>query len=277
MSTLATTVPTFKLNSGYEMPQIGLGVWQSTGGDEVDAVLAALEIGYRHVDTAAIYKNEEGVGKALAQTDVPREDIFLTTKLWNDDIRAGNAREAFETSLAKLKLDYVDLYLLHWPVQGGIAAYREMEKLHSEGLIRSLGLSNYMPEHIRELRDATDVVPAVDQIEFHPRNQQNDVLDYCAQEGIRVTAWSPLMQANFDDAPGLSEIGERYGKSPAQVLLRWDLQRGVITIPKSVHRNRIQENFELFDFELSAADMQRLDALDAPGGRYGPDPRNHRE
>jgi len=257
------------------MPQVGLGVWQAKDGDEVSAVRDALAAGYRHIDTAAVYKNEEGVGKALAETDVPRDQFFITTKLWNDDIRAGKAREALETSLNKLGLDYVDLYLLHWPVEGGTKAYQELEKLQDEGLIRSIGLSNYMPEHIDSLMSETDVTPAVNQIEFHPYCQQRDVLEACQKHGIVVTAWSPLMQGNFLEEPLLKELAESYGKTAAQVLLRWDIQRGVVTIPKSVHKARIEQNFDLFDFELSEADVARIDALDKGNdGRYGPDPRN---
>ena len=274
MPTRTATVPTLRLSSGHDMPQIGLGVWQAKDGDEERAVVYALEAGYRHIDTAAIYRNEEGVGRALAASDVPREELFITTKLWNEDIRQRRGRAALETSLEKLQLDYVDLYLLHWPVDGGVEAWRELERAQADGLVRSIGVSNYMPEHLDELLAATDVVPAVNQIEFHPYNQQLDVLDYCAQRDINITAWSPLMQGHFKDEPLLAEIGERYGKSGPQVLLRWDLQRGVITIPKSVHRERIAQNIDVLDFELTEGEMSQLDALDRDNGRFGPDPRD---
>ena len=271
----APAQPMITLNSGHEIPQIGLGVWQATGGDETRAVLAALEAGYRHVDTAAIYKNEAGVGRALAQTDVPRAEVFVTTKLWNEDIRQGRAETGFGESLDELGLDYVDLYLLHWPVEGGIEAYRALERLHASGRARSIGVSNYMPEHLEALLAATDVVPAVNQVEFHPRCQQRDVLEACARHGIAITAWSPLMQGTFKAEPLLEEIARPYGKTAAQVLLRWDLQRGVVTIPKSTNPGRIRENFDVLDFALSDEEMARIDALDrGRAGRIGPDPRD---
>ena len=274
MPTRTATVPTLRLSSGQDMPQIGLGVWQAKDGDEERAVAYALEAGYRHIDTAAIYRNEEGVGRALAASDVPREELFITTKLWNEDSRQRRGRAALETSLEKLQLDYADLYLLHWPVDGGVEAWRALERAQADGLVRSIGVSNYMPEHLDELLAATDVVPAVNQIEFHPYNQQRDVLDYCAQRDIKITAWSPLMQGHFKDEPLLAEIGGRYGKSGPQVLLRWDLQRGVITIPKSVHRERIAQNIDVLDFELTEEEMSQLNALDRDNGRFGPDPRD---
>lgn len=266
--------PTLTLNTGAEMPQIGLGVWQATEGDEVRAVEAALEGGYRHIDTAAAYKNEVGVGRGIANAGLPREGLFVTTKVFNDRIRAREARASALESLERLGLDYVDLLLLHWPVDGGVEAWRELERLHADGQARAIGVSNYMPEHLDELLAATDVVPANNQIEFHPYCQQRDVLDYCRARDITVTAWSPLMQGNFADEPFLADIGERYGKSAPQVLLRWDLQCGVATIPKSVHPGRIAQNIDVLDFELSADEVAALDALEREGGRFGPDPRN---
>jgi len=266
--------PTITLNDGNEMPQVGLGVWQSRDGDETKAVEWALEAGYRHIDTAAIYKNEEGVGQGLKNAGLSRSEFFVTTKLWNDDIRGGNARKALETSLQKLQLDYVDLYLLHWHVDGGLQAWKELEQFQKEGLVKSIGVSNYMPEHLEELIGQSNVVPAVNQIEFHPYNQQQDVIEFCEKHDIKITAWSPLMQGHFKEEPILAEIGERHGKSAAQTLLRWDIQRGVITIPKSVNQSRIKQNFDILDFELSAAEMQLLDGLARKEGRFGPDPRN---
>lgn len=269
-----TSAPTLRLNTGYEMPLIGLGVWQSKDGDEVRATEWALTHGYTHVDTAAIYKNEEGVGEGIRRSGIAREDLFLTTKVWLDDIRGGNTRQALETSLRKLGVDYVDLYLLHWKVDGGIAAYREMETLQAEGLIRSIGLSNYMPEHIEELRQHTDVMPDNNQVELHPYNQQRDVQAYCREHGIAVTAWSPLMQGKFLAESAFEEIGRPYGKTAAQVLLRWFAQKDLIAIPKSVHERRISENFDVFDFTLTAGEIERIDGLDKPDGRIGPDPRD---
>ena len=269
-------MPTTNLPTPTVIPQLGLGVWQADNDGEVTrAVLAALEAGYRHIDTAAIYKNEEGVGRALAQTDVPRDQIFVTTKLWNEDIRRGRAREGLRRSLERLGLDYVDLYLLHWPVEGGTAAFAELEGAVDEGLARHLGVSNYMPEHLDGLLAATSVKPLTNQIEFHPYCQQRDVLAACAAHGITVTAWSPLMQGHFRDEPLFGEIGAAHAKTPAQVLLRWHVQRGVAAIPKSVDPGRIAENFDVFDFALTDAEMARLDALDrGADGRFGPDPRD---
>ena len=264
-----------QLNTVHDIPPIGLGVWQAKNGDEVTAVEHALRSGYRHIDTAAIYKNEEGVGEGLRRSGVARADIFLTTKLWNDDIRAGKAREALETSLRKLGTDYVDLYLLHWPVEGGIAAYQEMERMQAEGMCRAIGLSNYMPEHLEELRRETSVLPAVNQVELHPYCQQRDVQRYCRQHRIDVTAWSPLMQGKFLGEPLFAEIGAPYGKTAAQVLLRWFVERKLIAIPKSVHPGRIEENYDVFDFELTEEEVMRIDALDrGEAGRIGPNPRD---
>jgi diketogulonate reductase-like aldo/keto reductase len=271
---MATHAPKLTLNDRNQMPQVGLGVWQSKNGDEIKAVEWALQEGYRHIDTAAIYKNEEGVGQGIKNAGLPREEVFITTKLWNDDIRGRNARKALETSLEKLQLDYVDLYLLHWHVDGGLEAWKELEKFQQEGLVKSIGVSNYMPEHLENLIAKSDVVPAVDQIEFHPYNQQQDVLKACKKHNIAVTAWSPLMQGNFKEEPVLAEIAEKHGKTAAQVLLRWDLQRGVITIPKSVNQGRIQQNFGLFDFELSDSEMETIDGLAKEEGRFGPNPRD---
>ncbi|MEM9835498.1 MAG: aldo/keto reductase [Bacteroidota bacterium] len=262
------------LNDGHIMPVLGLGVYLSKDGQEViNAIHWALDAGYRHIDTAKIYKNEEGVGQAIQSAAVPREDIFLTTKIWNDDIRAGNTQQALETSLRKLDTDYVDLLLLHWPVDGSAAAWEVLERAKEKGQVKSIGVSNFMPEHLDDLLHGASTVPAVNQIEYHPYNQQRDVLAACAAKDIVVTAWSPLMQGKFKEVPLLEEIGRRYGKSAVQVLLRWDLQTGVTTIPKSVNQQRIKANFDIFDFELSAAEVTQITALER-GERVGPDPRD---
>ena len=268
------TAPTLALNDGHRMPQLGLGVWQSTGGDEITAVEYALTHGYRHIDTAAIYKNEAGVGEGIRRSGLARADLFITTKAWLDAIRERRVRPALEESLRKLGTDYVDLYLLHWHVDGGLEAWRALVDARRDGLVRSIGVSNYMPEHIDGLIDATGVTPAVNQIELHPRHQQREAWAYCRERDIRVTAWSPLMQGKFGEVPLLAEIGRRYGKSAPQVILRWNIDRGLITIPKSVTPARITENGDLFDFRLSADELAAIDDLDrGDSGRLGPDPR----
>ena len=262
-----------KLNDGREMPQLGLGVWKTTDGNEVRAVRAALDAGYRHIDTAAIYGNEDGVGRAIAESGVDRESIWVTTKCWNADVRSGDVRAALHTSLKKLRLEYVDLYLVHWPVEGRVDAYREIEKLRREGLCRSIGVSNFMPEHVDELLAATEVVPAVNQVELHPYLQPADVLESCARHGIAIEGWSPLMQGAFKREPLFAKVGDKHGKSAAQVVIRWALQRGFITIPKSANPGRIQENGDVFDFEIGSDDMRAITAL-SRDQRFGPDPRN---
>lgn len=267
--------PTQPLNTGASIPALGLGVWQATDGEEVTAVEHALTHGYTYIDTAAIYKNEAGVGEGIRRSGIAREELYVTTKMWLDDIRAGRGERALRTSLDKLGLDYVDLYLLHWPVDGGLEAYRAMERLQTRGLTRAIGLSNYMPEHLDELRAKTSVAPAVNQVELHPYHQARDVQDYCREHGIVVTAWSPLMQGKFLDEPLFGELGAPYGKTAAQVLLRWFVQKGINVIPKSVTPARITENLQVFDFALTDAEMARIDGLDrGEEGRIGPDPRN---
>lgn len=262
------------LNDGNWMPQLGLGVWKSDNGSEViNAIHWALDAGYRHVDTARIYKNEEGVGKALSTATLPREQVFLTTKIWNDDIRAGRSTQALEESLDRLQTDYVDLLLLHWPVKGYEKAWQDLEAAQRDGKVKSIGLSNFMPEHLADIMKIADVAPAVNQIEYHPYLQQQDVAEACARHDIVLTAWSPLMQGHFLDEPLFQELADRHGKTPAQILLRWDVQRGVVTIPKSTNKGRIRENFAVWDFELSAAEMNDINALEK-SHRFGPDPRD---
>ena len=268
----ATTI----LNNGVPMPWFGLGVFQvPADADAARAVRTALGLGYRHIDTAALYHNERGVGQAVRDSGVPRSEIFLTTKVWNDEIRADRIEAAFETSLRKLGLDYLDLYLLHWPIKGKHqSAWRVMEKLQRTGRIKAIGVSNYMIPHLDELLPAVEIVPAVNQIEFHPYLQSKPLHDYCRARDIRLTAWSPLMQAGslLHDAV-LADIAKIHRKSVAQVILRWDLQSGVITIPKSVHAERIAENADIFDFELTATEMAAIAGLDR-NLRNGADPFN---
>lgn len=261
------------LNNGVAMPWLGLGVFGMKDDREVQqAVSQALEIGYRSIDTASIYKNERGVGTAIRESDIPREEIFLTTKVWNDDQRLGRTTAALEESLERLALEYVDLYLVHWPVEGCyMETWSEMEAIYESGRARAIGVSNFMPPHLQELLPVARIAPAVNQVEFHPLLVQMDLLQYCRDRDIRVEAWSPLMSGNISTVRTAVELAEKYQKTPAQIVLRWDLQHEVITIPKSVHVERMVENAQIFDFELSSDDMQLLDALDV-GKRFGPDP-----
>ena len=264
-------VPSVTLNDGAEIPQVGLGVWQASEEEAARAVRDALAAGYRHVDTAAAYDNERGVGRGVADSGVPRAEIFLTSKVWNADIRAGETRAALERSLERLGTDHVDLMLLHWPAEGRLAAWQALIEAREAGLARSIGVSNFLPEHLDELIAETSVVPALNQIEHHPLLTQPAIREACERHGIAVEAWSPLMQGRFGEEPALGEIAAALDRSEAQVVLRWALQRGVVVIPKSVNRERIEENVALFDFELDAAAMRRIDALDR-GERLGPDP-----
>jgi diketogulonate reductase-like aldo/keto reductase len=262
------------LHNDTAIPQLGLGVWQTKDGQQaIDAVTWALDAGYRHIDTAAIYRNEESVGQAVAEHRLPRDQVFITTKVWNDDIRAGNTRSALETSLRKLKTDYADLVLLHWPVDGFVPAWQELERAQEAGLVRAIGLSNFMPEDLDKLLPEVNVRPCINQIEYHPYLTQSDVTAACAEHSIQVEAWSPLMKGHFLEVDLFAEIGQKYGKTAAQVIIRWDLQRDIVTIPKSANHGRIRENFDVFDFELSSEDMTAIDALER-GKRFGPDPRN---
>ncbi len=267
---------TTRLNNGVAMPWLGLGVFQMPGDDATaKAVQAALAGGYRSVDTAALYRNERGVGQAIRASGVPRAGLFVTTKVWNDDMRSNRVEKAFGQSLHLLGLEYVDLYLLHWPVKGSIVpSWRALEKLYGAGRIKAIGVSNFMIPHLDELLAAAEVVPAVNQIEFHPYLQSKPLVAYCQQRGIQVEAWSPLMQAGALLAdPTLAGIARNHGKTVAQVVLRWDVQSGVVTIPKSVRPQRIAENAAIFDFELSAAEMSAVGALDR-NERNGADPFN---
>ena len=263
------------LNNGLKMPWLGFGVFKISDGQEVEkAVSYALEAGYRSIDTAAVYGNERGVGKAIRESGIPREGVFLTTKVWNDDQREKRTMAAFEESLKRLETEYVDLYLVHWPVRG---CYQEtwqvMEEIYQSGRAKAIGVSNFMVHHLEDILSDSQIVPAVNQIEFHPFLVQPELLKFCQEHEIQVEAWSPLMQGQIVNEPSVQRMAEKYHKTPAQIALRWDLQHKVVTIPKSTHPNRIVENAQIFDFELSQADMNELDALDE-GKRVGPDPDN---
>ncbi|APA03721.1 glyoxal reductase [Bacillus velezensis] len=267
------------LHNGVEMPWFGIGVFKVEEGAElVNAVKTALVHGYRSVDTAAIYGNEEGVGEGIRQglqeAGLKREDIFVTSKVWNADLGYEETLKAFDTSLEKLGLDYLDLYLIHWPVEGKyIDAWRALETLYRDGRIKAIGVSNFQIHHLKHLMKETEIKPMINQVEYHPRLTQKELLAFCTEQGIQLEAWSPLMQGQLLDHPVLQEIAKKYGKSAAQVILRWDLQNGVITIPKSTKKHRIEENANVFDFELSADDMKRIDDLNE-NLRVGPDPDN---
>ncbi|MFH9657757.1 aldo/keto reductase [Streptomyces sp. NPDC017248] len=272
---MSSNVPPIILNNGVEMPQLGYGVWQVPDDDAERAVGTALEAGYRSIDTAAIYGNEAGTGKAIAASGLPREEIFVTTKLWNSDQGYDSTLRAFDTSLAKLGLDYVDLYLIHWPLPSRdkyVDTYKAFEKLHSDGRVRAIGVSNFLPEHLRRLIEETSVVPAVNQIELHPHLQQGEARAFHAEHGIATEAWSPLGQGKgLLEVPAVVAIARKHDRTPAQVVLRWHLQLGTIVIPKSVTPSRIKENIEVFDFSLDDEDLAAISALNEDR-RIGPDP-----
>jgi diketogulonate reductase-like aldo/keto reductase len=255
------------LNSGRQMPRLGFGTWNLRDGEEaVGAVTEALHVGYRMIDTAMIYGNEASVGKAIADSGINREEIFVVTKLWNSDQGYETAHQAFELSLHKLGMDYVDLYLIHWPghdLRDRADSWRAMSELFRDGKARSIGVSNFMVEHLEEFSRAGTTVPAVNQIEFHPLvyKEQKPVLEYCRQNGIAVQAYSPLAGNDVLNNPTVKKVAGSTGRTPAQVLLRWCIQHGTVPLPKSAHAQRIRENFDLFDFELGPSDMKLLDGL----------------
>ncbi|GHJ50165.1 oxidoreductase [Catellatospora sp. TT07R-123] len=269
------TVSEVTLNNGVAMPQLGFGVWQVEDDEAEKAVTTALEVGYRSIDTAKIYFNEEGTGRALRNSGLPRQELFVTTKLWNTDHRYDDTLRAFDESLDKLGLDYLDLYLIHWPVPSQdlfTEAWRAMEKIYADGRARAIGVSNFTAEALTRLVDGFEVVPAVNQIELHPYLPQQAMRTLHAEHGVATEAWSPLGQGKALLAePVLADLAAKYGKTPAQVVLRWHLQLGNVVIPKSVTPARIAENIDVFDFALDDADMAAIGALDN-GGRIGPDP-----
>ncbi len=261
MATIASKV---KLYNGVEMPWLGLGVYKSKEGEEVEnAVKCALETGYRSIDTAAIYANEYGVGKAIRESGVPRCEIFLTTKIWNADQGYQSTFRAFEESLEKLQTDYVDLYLIHWPKgELSIETWKAMEKLYEQGRIRAIGVSNFLVHHLEYLLSNSRIKPMVDQVEFHPELVQPELLKFCKEHQIQSEAWTPIMRGKVNNIPVFLELAAKYQKSPVQIVLRWDLQKGVVTIPKSVTPERIRHNADIFDFELSSEDVEKIDKLD---------------
>jgi methylglyoxal/glyoxal reductase len=262
-----------ELNNGVEMPWLGFGVFQIPEGEQTyQAVRTALDAGYRSIDTAAIYGNEAGVGRAVRQSGIARQELFITTKVWNDNLRSGTTLQAIDRSLDLLQMDYVDLYLVHWPVRGKyVDAWLAMEEILASNKVRAIGVSNFLIHHLEDIITAGSVVPAANQIEYHPLLQSADLHHFCIDNGIQLEAWAPLIQGQGMGHPVVQRIAEKHAKSPAQVLLRWDLQKGVVTIPKSVRRERIEENANIFDFLLDAEDMAEIASLEE-GKRIGADP-----
>jgi 2,5-diketo-D-gluconate reductase A len=268
------TIPSLTLHDGVEMPQLGFGVFQVPPEETQSVVDEALDAGYRHVDTAGAYRNEKGVGAAIAASDLAREEVFVTTKLWNSQQGYDSTLDAFEASLGRLGFEYVDLYLIHWPVPTEdrfVDTWRAFERIHEEGRARTIGVSNFRIEDLERLEVETDTRPTVNQIELHPRLQQAELRSWHADHGIATEAWSPLAQGDLLDDETIGDVAGRHGKTPAQAILRWHLQIGNVVIPKSVTPERIRENLEVLDFELSDEDMAAFAELDA-GGRIGPDP-----
>ncbi|MGV0813964.1 aldo/keto reductase [Mycolicibacterium boenickei] len=267
--------PRVTLNDGNSIPQVGLGVWQTPAEDTERAVTAALQAGYRHIDTAAAYRNERETGRGLIDSGVAREDVFLVTKLWNSDQGYDSTLAAFDASLDRLGVDYLDLYLIHWPVPANNAyvdTFKAFAHLHDQGRVRSIGVSNFAPEHLDVLIDATGIVPAVNQIELHPLLPQHELREVHARLGIATEAWSPLGQGSLLTDPVIAGLAEKHGKTPAQVLIRWHIHLGNIVIPKSVNPERIVSNFDVFDFDLDETDMAAIAKLETDT-RLGPDPR----
>ncbi|GAA2297065.1 aldo/keto reductase [Streptomyces kunmingensis] len=269
-----TAVPNLTLNNGRQIPQLGFGTFQIPPEETRETTLTALKAGYRHIDTAEMYGNEKGVGEAVRDSGIDRADIFVTSKLNNDAHAREDALKAFDTTMEELGLEYLDLFLIHWPLPGKgdfVETWKALEEIYREGRARSIGVSNFQPNHLNRLLQNTDVVPAVNQIEVHPYLTQDDVRAFGAEHEIATEAWSPIAQGKVLDDPTINRIAQAAGKSPAQVTLRWHLQRGDIVFPKSSTKKRIEENFDLFDFELSEGDIGEISALDR-GERTGPDP-----
>ncbi|ATP39853.1 aldo/keto reductase [Solibacillus sp. R5-41] len=267
---------TIELNNGIEMPGIGLGVFQVENDATVEIVKNAIEVGYRSIDTAAIYGNEAGVGEgikqALASTGLKREDLFITSKVWNAGLSYDETVIAYEESLQKLGLDYLDLYLIHWPGKNKYAeSWRALEDLYTAGKIKAIGVCNFNISHLQDLINTASVVPVINQVEFHPRLQQVELRAFCKEHNIQLEAWAPLMQGGLLEDPTIAKIAEKYGKSNSQVILRWDIQNGVVTIPKTVSKERMVQNANIFDFSLTEEELQVVNAMNLEK-RVGPDP-----
>ncbi|MBD3920566.1 aldo/keto reductase [Paenibacillus sp. PR3] len=280
MTTTAQTLQsTTTLSNGVTMPWLGLGVFQvEEGATLIDAIKSAIKFGYRSIDTAAVYGNEQGVGQAIreaiAETGIDRSELFVTSKVWNADLGYEETLAAFDVTMAKLGLDYLDLYLIHWPKEGKYKeAWRALETLYKQGRVRAIGVSNFHIHHLEDVMAGAEIVPMVDQVEYHPHLAQLALREFCAANGIQLEAWSPLKQGQLLNEPTIAKLADKYGKSVSQIIIRWDLQNGVVTIPKSVKAHRIAENGSVFDFALSDEDMALLNSLNRDE-RVGPDPDN---
>ncbi len=266
---------TITMNNGIKIPRLGFGVYRAAQGDETNnAVLNALEVGYRHIDTASAYGNEESVGEAIKESGLKREEIFLTTKLFNSDMRAHRQMDAFKESLDRLKVDYVDLYLIHWPVPGVyLESWKVLEEIYNKGLAKAIGVSNFLQHHLDDVIAHGSIVPAANQVEFSPLWQDNLLIQYCREKNIAFEAWGPLAAGELIGDRTTGDIGAKYGKTGSQVILRWMLQKNIIVFPKTVHKSRMIENADIFDFELSDEDMAIIDNMNRHR-RTGPDPDN---
>lgn len=266
---------TITMNNGIKIPRLGFGVYRAAQGDETkNAVLNALEVGYRHIDTASAYGNEESVGEAIKESGLKREEIFLTTKLFNSDMRAHRQMDAFKESLDRLKVDYVDLYLIHWPVPGVyLESWKVLEEIYNKGLAKAIGVSNFLQHHLDDVIAHGSIVPAANQVEFSPLWQDNLLIQYCREKNIAFEAWGPLAAGELIGDRTTGDIGAKYGKTGSQVILRWMLQKNIIVFPKTVHKSRMIENADIFDFELSDEDMAIIDNMNRHR-RIGPDPDN---
>jgi diketogulonate reductase-like aldo/keto reductase len=264
---------TITLHNGVKMPQLGFGVFKVKNGNEtVESVKKAVEVGYRAIDTAAIYENEEGVGQAIRECGVPREELFITSKVWNTEQGYDTTLKAFEDSLNRLGLEYLDLYLIHWPGKDKyLETWRALEKLYKDGKVKSIGVSNFHIHHLENLLANSEVKPVVNQIELHPLLTQVEIRDYCAKHEIKIESWSPLGRGNLLEEPTINHIAKKHGKSSAQVLIRWHLQHDIVVIPKSITPSRIKENAQVFDFSLSLNEMNQIDALNK-NERFGSNP-----
>jgi methylglyoxal/glyoxal reductase len=260
------------LNNGVKMPMLGLGTYKARDWNELNnAIKEAVKIGYRHIDTASFYGNEEEIGLAIKECGVPREELFLTTKVWNSDQGYERTLKAFEESVKKLKTDYLDLYLIHWPQVLNEETWKALEKLYKEGYTRAIGVCNFAANHLKDLMENAEIMPVVNQIEFHPRLVQNELMEFCKKHNIHLEAWSPLMRGMIFQFPLLQQLSQKYNRTIPQIVLRWDLQMEVVTIPKSTTLTRIKENADIFDFELSKEDMEKIQSL-KDGYRMGMNP-----